>query len=325
MITDLFVYRYQGQQVFEDSQQSYDRAIPTLVQAFRIIGEQVLPPYDRAGQRIEPNMALWSEVQRRLSMELGIPELASACYPGSANQRNDFERCRAFMSSELREGSVDAWAKARWSLVELALKLATAHFEHLAANHPRAVRGATLESGRKYYIEPLRRTIAELNERMRRADFRFHFHNGILQHIDDELTQREIESPFWQMVADAKWRNVDTDMKEALDLRDNGGRDPAFYAARALESAIKIISDDRGFTRGNERGAANYIDNLNSAANGRFIENWEAEQLRRFFADVRNPMGHGPGAAPMPAMTPHQVQQSIEFAMAWIKSLLRRL
>ena len=32
-------------------------------------------------------------------------------------------------------------------------------------------------------------------------------------------------------------------MKEALDHRDTGQRDAAFYAARALESTIKIISD----------------------------------------------------------------------------------
>jgi hypothetical protein len=45
----------------------------------------------------------------------------------------------------------------------------------------------------------------------------------------------------------------------AFDLRDSQGRDPAFYAARALESTIKIISDDKQLTTGREKGAANYI------------------------------------------------------------------
>jgi hypothetical protein len=55
---------------------------------------------------------------------------------------------------------------------------------------------------------------------------------------------------------------VDHDIKEAIDLRDTHGRDPAFYAARALESTIKIISDEKGLSTAKERGAHNYIDNL---------------------------------------------------------------
>jgi hypothetical protein len=37
---------------------------------------------------------------------------------------------------------------------------------------------------------------------------------------------------------------------------------PALYAAKALESTIKIISDEKHFSNGKERGASNYIDNL---------------------------------------------------------------
>lgn len=55
---------------------------------------------------------------------------------------------------------------------------------------------------------------------------------------------------------------MDHDIKEAIDLRDTHGRDPAFYAARALESTIKIISDEKGLSTAKERGAHNYIDNL---------------------------------------------------------------
>ena len=61
--------------------------------------------------------------------------------------------------------------------------------------------------------------------------------------------------------------NVDHDMKEALDLRGSDGRDPAFYAARALESTIKIISDQKNWTHGKENGAHNYIDNLATKTN----------------------------------------------------------
>lgn len=66
--------------------------------------------------------------------------------------------------------------------------------------------------------------------------------------------ERQVETPFWSTVSDKTWMNVDTDMKEALDLRDSDGPDPAFYAARALESTVKIISDRKGWTTGKEKG-----------------------------------------------------------------------
>ena len=96
------------------------------------------------------------------------------------------------------------------------------------------------------------------------------------------------------LVGDPKWKNVDTDMKEALDQRDAGVRNPAFHAARALESTIKIISDEKGWTYGGEKGAHNYIDNLGAKKNA-FIDPWEADTLKSFSTKVRNPLGHGPG------------------------------
>jgi hypothetical protein len=131
--------------------------------------------------------------------------------------------------------------------------------------------------------------------------------------------------PFWEITSHALWKNVDIDMKEAIDRRDNGGRDPGFYAAKALESAIKIISDKNGFTRGTEKGAADYLDNLVSAKNGRFIEVWESDALKGLFSKVRNPFGHGPGGEPMPELSPEQTNWTIETCMSWTKSLVRRL
>ena len=131
----------------------------------------------------------------------------------------------------------------------------------------------------------------------------------------------EVEKPFWALVADPKWKNVDHDMKEAIDLRDTDGRDPALYAARALESAIKIISAEKNLTRGNEKGAHNYIDNLRG---GGLIEVWELEALKAFFTKVRNPLGHGPGEGEMPTLNAHQTNWAIENSMSWVKSLIRR-
>jgi hypothetical protein len=69
---------------------------------------------------------------------------------------------------------------------------------------------------------------------------------------------------------DAKWTIVDQELKEAIEHADSQRKDAAFHAANALESTIKIISDDKGWSSGRERGAANYIDNLVSQQNGRF-------------------------------------------------------
>jgi hypothetical protein len=164
--------------------------------------------------------------------------------------------------------------------------------------------------------------VNELNARFREASCQLHYHNGFIQISEDQTIAQEIETPFWKLVAEPKWQNVDHDMKEAIDLRDTGGRDPAFYAARSLESTIKIVSGEKGLTKGTEKGASNYIDNLMRA---KLIEVWEMEALKHFFAKVRNPFGHGPGAAPMLSLTDHQTNWAIENSMIWIKSLIRRM
>ena len=167
--------------------------------------------------------------------------------------------------------------------------------------------------------------VEELNVRLRQAGYPLHYHNGFLQFSQDRAIERNVEAPFWTLVAGPKWGNVDHDMKDAIDLRDTGGRDPAWYAARALESTVKIISDEKGWTHGGEKGAHNFIDNLVSKSNGRFVEVWEADQLKTFFTAVRNPFGHGPGSAPMPSLAPPQTDWAIAFCMAWIRSLIVRM
>jgi hypothetical protein len=110
--------------------------------------------------------------------------------------------------------------------------------------------------------------VDELNTRFLQARCDLNYHNGFIQRSTDALSEQHIEKPFWGLLADRQWKNVDLDMKEALDQRDSGARDAAFYAARALESTIKIISDMRGLTHGGEKGAHNFIDNLASQKAG---------------------------------------------------------
>jgi len=152
-----------------------------------------------------------------------------------------------------------------------------------------------------------------------------HYHNGLIQFGKDELTESRAAEPCWSLLRDPKWANVDRDLKEALDRADSGRADAAFHAAKALESTIKIISDEQGWTTGKERGAAAFIDNLVSQRNGRFLEPWEGEMLKAFFVHVRNPHGHGPGSQPPPALADYQTAWAIETTMSWIKSLIPRL
>ncbi|AEG91356.1 Hypothetical protein Rta_02910 [Ramlibacter tataouinensis TTB310] len=168
-------------------------------------------------------------------------------------------------------------------------------------------------------------TCEELNERFKRAKLPLSYHNGFIQIVSDPMTEEKISKPFWELIANSKWKNVEIDMMEAIDRRESAQRDPAFYAAKALESVIKIISKDKGWTRGNERGASQFIDNLQSVKSGAFITDWEADCLRLIFGKVRNELGHGPGGEPMPELTLEQTDWVIEAAMSWTKSLIERM
>lgn len=336
MLTDIFANRYIGRRLFEEFNDAERRLI---VQTFRLATEQL--------NETSPSI-FWADLHNRLTMELGLERLAAPVrkYQGG-KYVNDFEAmCKnwALIPFESKYDP-DPFIKKRLSLVELAFR--KKYEQVLVANAvessrraqneallqalgqgqatPSGLRAPLLtadsaaENNRKLNRD-FDATVAELNERFRQAGVGLHYHNGFLQIADDKLTVGQIEEPFWSIVADEKWKNVDLDMKEAVDARDTDGRDPAWFAARALESTIKIISKARGLTTGNERGGHNYIDNLRR---GDLITIWESDQLKSFFTNVRNPFGHGPGDQPMPELSPEQTDWAIEYCMSWIKKLVR--
>lgn len=161
-----------------------------------------------------------------------------------------------------------------------------------------------------------------LNGFLKTSALRLTYRNLNFVPVDDERLMDEVAVPFWRVVEGRAWVNVRRDMEDAFRQRDTGGPNAALLAARALESAIKIISTERGWTRGNERGAAAYIDNL--ASGGRYIDQWEANVIKRFFAEVRNPEAHGAGSGPQPKLSDLQTAWALEFCMISIKSLIRR-
>ncbi len=242
--------------------------------------------------------------------------------------------------------SADRFIKERLSLVEIGFRKREEEIAAANAALPTEIQAARLEAAKQprpgviripgdrakslktinaKLNDQFRDCAEELNTRFRQAGCSLNYHNGFIQCVTDELSKQQVETPFWALVTDPKWENVDTDMKEALDRRDNDGRDPALYATHALESTIKIVSDDKGWTHGGEKGAHGYINNLASKKNGRFLADWESEALKAIFTKVRNPFGHGPGKEEMPSLSLQQTDWAIETCMVWIKSIIKRM
>lgn len=344
MLTDIFAHRYAQPLMWETF---YEEQRRLLVQGWQLLND--VCPYYVDGKENKHGKDFWTRIHDLLARELGLTEL-SPPYTGFYNKQDPWQgfhhtkvqMCERWMLVPFDgKVSADRFVKERLSLVEIGFRqhenfvagLNAKLAENIAAaeifdktfkgsglrvpgNSADGVRATNLSLNAKFQT-----AVTELNARFRQAGCKLHYHNGFIQISEDQTVAEKVETPFWKLVAEPRWGNVDHDMKEAIDLRDTGGRDPALYAARSLESTIKIISGEKQLTKGNEKGAANYIDNLMGA---KLIEVWEMEALKHFFSKVRNPIGHGPGAAPMPSLTDHQTNWAIDNSMIWIKSLIRR-
>jgi hypothetical protein len=356
MLTDIFSDRYSRNRIWDGDYQSSDSRF--FVQAYKMISEQLFPASSGNAHGISAGERAWKEIHDRISMELGQHDLAPNIMRlgmTSGGRVSAQQICEAFLTEVPQwDDDYDCHMKDRISFVELAFRIKGQEVEEIAdrvsslrskpgeapdtSTWPKEFRGlgdilgmknAEIQADREANLTALRilfrNSVDELNERMRKAGYKLHFHNGFIQISDDQRIAQEVESPFWGAVSDPDWKNVDLDMKEAIDQRDSGGKDPALYAAKALESTIKIISDKRGLTTGNEKGAANYLDNLGSKRGSNILLQWEKEALALFFSKVRNQLGHGPGGEPMPTLTPQQTDWAIGFCMTSIISLIRRL
>ncbi|MFM0065010.1 AbiJ-NTD4 domain-containing protein [Paraburkholderia aspalathi] len=354
MLTDVFFRRYANRPMFESVGQ---KESALFVQAYRIVNEQIWKYYGY-DQKVDDSVkTIWTVIHDRLSMEFGVKELSPKYYSyqtewmgkpytnsGSNEMNFVVEQWLNFKFTD--DLDPDMFVKRRLSFVELAFRTREEQVAQANAEFPRRLAEAETETpdwlprrpmtvpgnlsdSVRAINESMNGTFAanvhELNERLKQAGMPLHYHNGYLQITQDEQLQEEVEQPFWLLVKDAQWKNVSIDMAEAIDRRDTGGRDPSFYAAKALESTIKIICELKKWTAGNEKGVSDFLNHLESKVNGAFIEGWERQSMQRFYSDVRNDLGHGPGAKDMPNFTPQQIDQTIEFCMSWVKSLIKRL
>jgi hypothetical protein len=322
MITDVFFKRYpetwfHGGQVPADVIKFFRQAASIVFQDLR--------------QHVHNPEMLCRRVHDKLVRELGFGLFRADSYEEICHHVL-FETYDLWNDSH---GNPDVFVKVRLSLIELLFREIEEQFStgvrttemalvsYLKSKKVTKSKGKSNKEREEVIV--FRSATGELNQRLDDARLPFHYHNGFLQRADDALTTSEIEKPFWDLMADCRWKNVDSDMKEAVDRRDTGGRDAAVYALKALESVLKIISDEKGWTRGNERGAANYVDNLVSSSNGRFVAVWESDALKALFRDVRNPHSHGTGTQAHPSLTKEQQTWVIEAVMSWIKGLVRRI
>lgn len=352
MLTDVFFRRYGNRPMFESVGQ---KESALFVQAYRIVNEQIWKYYGYDQKVDASTKTIWTVIHDRLSMEIGVQELSPKHFsyqtewmgkPHTNSGWNDMNFVvEQWLNLKFTDDlDPDMFVKRRLSFVELAFRMREEQVAQANADFSRQLAGAEMQDimprrsmtvpgqlsdGVRAINEGINRTFAanvhELNERLKQAGMPLHYHNGYLQITQDEQLQEEVEQPFWLLVKDAQWKNVSIDMAEAIDRRDTGGRDPSFYAAKALESTIKIICELKKWTTGNEKGVSDFLNHLESKLNGAFIEGWERQSMQRFYSDVRNDLGHGPGSKDMPNFTPQQIEQTIEFCMSWVKSLIRRL
>jgi len=180
------------------------------------------------------------------------------------------------------------------------------------------------ERNNKNYTEDYDNCVDELNRRFKESKLGFYYNNKSIDTYNDKLSYNNIYEPYWEIMKDEKYKTIDNDIKIAFQKLNSNQSDAAFYSMRALESCIKIISDELSLSTGKEKGASNYIDNLGNKK-VKFIERWEADSLKFLFKEIRNPLGHGPGNEEVIALKYFQEKCVIDLVLVWIKSLITRL
>jgi hypothetical protein len=357
LLTDAFFRRYEGTILWSSFGESERRF---LGQAAQLIADDLFVRNKVRYKNAEddPAMKAQEAAHIKLARELGVSYLISPRFthqwkaPNGNTMSQNFPRStdqktKLYLSTEFKDSfSADLFMKYRLSFIEIAFQeranQISARMRALTAMLPGSSsdaaaygslvsdRQGSWQAKEKFAIEAEESAfsshVRELNERFRQAKMPLSYHNNLIQLSHDALIEEEIERPFWSLVSDPRWSVVDQQMKEALDERDRGERNAVSNAFNALESTIRTISNDKGWTSGNERGAANCIDNLVKERNGkRFIEVWEKDALVSIFGSIRNQFGHGPPSGqPLPSMLPEQQAWAIDTCMVWIKSLILR-
>lgn len=234
MIHDLFLRRY------PNLVYGGDRPTPAMHRLFTQVAHII---FTELAPKLRLERGFFQDVHDALARELGQGQLFNA--------RTYDAICGEFLTETYdlwvdRHGTADTFLKARLSLVELLFRAIEdrARMAPTASAPRRTLFGRSPEPvGTSNDAENVvAAAIQELNQRFRQAGMGLHYHNGVIQFSNDELTEERTAEPCWSLLRDPKWANVDRDLKEALDRADGGRADAPFHAAKALESTIKIMS-----------------------------------------------------------------------------------
>lgn len=239
MLTDIFARRYRDSPLFDKFGEDETRL---LVQSCRIVNEQVFPYRNTSDNTVnEWAKAHWVAVHDKLTMELGLAELSLRTYSTTTKWNgNDFHTSGSYDLNMVCEfwllkipftGDPDRYMKERISFIELAFRERGEELKVINAKHPKEValaelaqkgvvrltashqtRAEGLKAANSKINNDFERSVAELNARFEQAGMPLNYHNGFIQIATDALTQRQIDEPFWDLVKDTKWVNVDTDM-----------------------------------------------------------------------------------------------------------------
>lgn len=153
MLTDIFSDRYKDRVIWPEYGEREQRL---LVQCFRIVSEQLIP-YWINGKESEASMAKWSSIHDRLSMELGVHELAPKYYSYQTNWMgkphtqtgtwNLDKVCKDFVCAPHPGGSdPDSFIKDRISFIELAFRLREEEIQAANASLSERIAKAQLRS-----------------------------------------------------------------------------------------------------------------------------------------------------------------------------------
>jgi hypothetical protein len=240
MLVDIFARRYECVQIRDRFEQRDSRL---LVQTFRILAEDVYPYYNKSGYEEADHVLVWNNIHNRLSRELGVQELSRQWFSYTTklygNDHLQTHRhpmvkvCENWMMQAVI-GHPDQFIKERLSLIEIGFRERECEISAMnatpiiATERPLAspsrssmrvppIPEETVKSLRAERTEKFRASVEELNARFRQARYPLNYHNGYIQISTDDLIQRAVETPFWAFVASPNWKNVDLDMKEALD------------------------------------------------------------------------------------------------------------
>ena len=130
MLTDIFAQRYSSRVLWEAYTETGSKL---LVQCFRIVAEQLIPYWIDGKESVEAKTK-WILLHDRLSMELGLDELAPRYYsyqtdwmgkPFTSSGFWTYDKvCKDFVCAEFTGAvSPDRFMKERISFIELAFRL----------------------------------------------------------------------------------------------------------------------------------------------------------------------------------------------------------